>query len=149
MLQEQSPPFNPVDNTETIIPWTHYLSRSSTEPIRPRDPKCSPLAFQKNPCVAEQGRDGTAHQREIEGEGSLLLRTEGRRGIVIDPPPCPTVRIPHIHFQTFFWVTRYGTLILQCKDYASLSCTASAWGIKKWKIKDVMKDGQIFSLRLL
>lgn len=104
MLQEQSPPFNPFVNIETIIPSTHYLSRSSlcSKPIKPRDYKCSASAFQESPCVAEQGRDGTARQREIKGEGSVLLRTEGRRGIVIDPPPCPTVRIPHIHFQTFF-----------------------------------------------
>lgn len=32
-----------------------------------------------NPVDKEQGHDGTAHQREIKGEGSLLLRTEGRR----------------------------------------------------------------------
>lgn len=75
--------------------------------------------------------DGEAPQSEVKAEGILLLRTEERKAIVIDPLPCPTVRMPRIHLQTFFWVTRYGTPILQCKDYVTLPRTDSAWGIKK------------------
>lgn len=74
---------------------------------------------------------GAARQSEVKAEGILLLRTEERKAIIIDPLPCPTVRMPRIHLQTFFWVTRYGTPILQCKDYVTLPHTDTAWGIKK------------------
>lgn len=149
MLQEQSPPFNPVDNTETIIPWTHYLSRSSTEPIRQRDPKCSPLVFQKKTLCSRAGSWWNSSSKRNKGRGKSVIEDRGKKGHCHWPSSMPHGEDPTYPFPDFFWVTRYGTLILQCKDYASLSCTASAWGIKKWKIKDVMKDGHIFSLCLL
>lgn len=104
----------------------HPLStRTSADPINSRDPKCSISAFQKSPSEAQQGSDGAARQSEVKAEGILLLRTKERKAIVIDPLPCPMVRMPHIHLQTFFWVTRYGTPILQCKDYVTLPCTGN------------------------
>lgn len=80
MLKEQSPPFNPVDNIETIIPWTHYLSRSSLCSNQHWAPKATrPQMFSLS--ISEKaGTLWNSSSKRNKGRGKSVIEDRGKKG---------------------------------------------------------------------
>ncbi len=136
MLQEQSSPFNPFVNIETIIPSTHYLSRSSLcskqhWAYKATRPQMFSLSVSEKSLCSRAGAWWNSSSKRNKGRGKSVIEDRGKKGHCHWPSSMPHGEDPTYPFPDFFWVNRYGTPILQCKDYVTLSCAASAWGIKK------------------